>query len=147
MHSKRQATVLLVEDDPGHARLIEKNLRRSGATNEIFRLSDGRQALDFLYSLGEFENRKLPTPLLIVLDLNLPEIDGYAVLSSIKTDEALRRTPVVILTSTDDPREAARCYDIGCNAFITKPVDYDEFAKTISSLGQFLSVINIPEEE
>ena len=144
----QELTILLVEDDPGHARLIEKNLRRSNITNEIVTVCNGRLALDYLFGEGEYTGNARGSPLLVLLDLNLPVLDGYRVLARMKTDERTKRIPVIILTSTlDDTREVSRCYDSGCNVYITKPVEYGEFAEAIRRLGLFLSIVNVPHEE
>jgi CheY-like chemotaxis protein len=142
---KKSVTILLVEDDPGHARLIEKNLRRSNIMNEIINVSDGQQAVDFLF--GVDGGSKKPSPLLILLDLNIPILDGYQVLKRIKAEESTKKIPVVILTSTDDDREIRKCYELGCNVYVTKPVDYDHFADAIRKLGLFLSIIQMPSED
>jgi CheY-like chemotaxis protein len=135
---KEEVTILLVEDDAGHARLIEKNLRRSNIANDIIKASDGQQALDYV------SGDDSPSPLLVLLDLNLPVLDGYQVLERMKADECTRRIPVVILTTTDDRREVSRCYDLGCNVYMTKPVDYQQFVQAIRKLGFFLSVVTVP---
>lgn len=142
---RKSVTILLVEDDPGHARLIEKNLRRSNITNEIINITDGQEAVDFL--LGSDGDAKTLSPLLILLDLNIPGLDGYQVLKRIKADSRTSKIPVVILTSADDIREIKRCYELGCNIYVTKPVDYDQFADAIRKLGLFLSIVQMPGEE
>jgi CheY-like chemotaxis protein len=147
MTHKHEVTILLVEDDPGHARLIEKNLRRSNITNNLAIVGDGQQALDFLFCEGAYTGCQRPTPMLVLLDLNLPVLDGYQVLQRMKHDERTKRIPVIILTTTDDTREVARCYELGCNVYITKPVDYGQFAEAISKLGLFLAVVTIPDGE
>lgn len=147
MRIKREVTILLVEDDPGHARLIEKNLRRSNITNEIVTISDGQGALDYLFGAGRYVGNEPSTPLLVLLDLNLPILDGYQVLGHMKADERTKRIPVIILTTTDDAREVARCYELGCNVYMTKPVDYDRFSDAIRKLGLFLSVVTVPNGE
>jgi CheY-like chemotaxis protein len=147
MGSGQEVKILLVEDDPGHARLIEKNLRRSNITNKIITVSDGQQALDYLFGEGEYVGKEHPSPLLVLLDLNLPVLDGYQVLQGMKTDERTKRIPVIILTTTDDAREVTRCYELGCNVYVTKPVDYEQFSKAICKLGLFLSVVTIPNGE
>ena len=134
-----KVTILLVEDDPGHARLIEKNLRRANLTNEIVRVADGQQAIDYLFSNGRAKS------LLVLLDLNLPVLDGYQVLERMKNDERTKRIPVIILTTTDDTREVARCYELGCNVYVTKPVDYEQFSEAIRKLGLFMAVFMIPD--
>jgi CheY-like chemotaxis protein len=134
--------ILLVEDDPGHARLIEKNLRRAGITNEIIFIDNGQGALDYLATAsceqGTYEC------LLILLDLNLPVLDGYQVLERIKSNERTKKIPVIILTTTDIPQEVERCYELGCNIFITKPVQYDEFCAAVRNLGLLLSIVKVP---
>jgi len=138
-------TILLVEDDLGHARLIEKNLRRANLNNELVNLNDGAVALDYVFCQGEYAQRDPAQMLLLLLDLNLPVLDGYQVLERLKTDERTKKIPIVILTTTDDPREVARCYELGCNVYVTKPVEYTEFSEAIRQLGLFLAVATIPE--
>jgi CheY-like chemotaxis protein len=140
-----EVTILLVEDDPGHARLIEKNLRRANVTNKIDHVTDGQQAVDYLFCEGEYADRERSSPLLALLDLNMPVLDGYQVLERMKADERTKRIPVIILTTTDDAREVARCYELGCNVYITKPVEYDQFAEAMRKLGLFLLVVMIPD--
>ncbi len=135
----------MVEDDEGHARLIEKNIRRAGISNQINHFLDGGSALRYLFE--DESGPRLNGPALILLDLNLPDMSGTAILERIKADPVLRRTPVVVLTTTDDKHEIQRCYDLGCNVYITKPVDYENFASAIRQLGLFLSVIQVPEVE
>jgi CheY-like chemotaxis protein len=147
MLNVQAVSILLVEDDPGHARLIEKNLRRANITNDITMLSDGQQAIDYLFKQGEFAESSHAAPLLILLDLNLPVLDGYQVLQRMKQDQRTKRIPVIMLTTTDDAREVARCYDLGCNVYITKPVNYDQFSDAIRKIGLFLSVVSIPNGE
>ncbi|MGE3872170.1 MAG: response regulator [Parvibaculaceae bacterium] len=138
-------TIVLVEDDPGHSRLIEKNIRRAGVNNEIVAFADGRTALDYLLGSDGSGSANQGRQLLILLDLNLPDMTGVDVLAKVKGNSHLKRTPVVILTTTDDSREIQRCYDLGANVYIVKPVNYDTFAHAIRQLGLFLSVIQVPE--
>ncbi len=140
---KQEVVILLAEDDLGHARLIEKNLRRANITNKIVVVHDGQAVVDYLFASQEGEEHR-PLPLLVLLDLNMPVLDGYQVLQRMKADERTKRIPVVILTTTDDPREVGRCYDLGCNVYITKPVDYAQFSEAVRQLGLFLSVVTIP---
>jgi CheY-like chemotaxis protein len=146
MEPQEAVTILLVEDDPGHAVLIEKNLRRAGIANEIMVVNDGQKAVDILLKRGGSRGDTPPAPLVILLDLNLPVLDGYQVLKIIKNDEHTRQIPVVMLTTTDNPAEVARCYELGCNAYITKPVEYEAFSKAIQNLGMFLSIIKVPSK-
>ena len=137
-------TILLVEDDPGHARLIEKNLRRANITNQIMQVGDGQQALDYLFKEGRYAGSPHDPPLLVLLDLNLPVLNGYQVLKRMKEAPNTKRIPVIMLTTTDDTREISKCYDLGCNVYITKPVDYQHFSDAIRKIGLFLSVVSIP---
>ena len=132
-------TIVIVEDDEGHARLIEKNLRRAGVNNPILRCKDGASALE------TFRNDKLSGQTLILLDLNLPDMSGIDILRLLKSDPRTRLAPVMVLTTTDDKAEIDRCYELGCNVYITKPVDYEHFANAIQRLGLFISVVQIPE--
>ena len=146
MSSETQSvTIVMVEDDPGHAVLIEKNLRRAGIVNTILSLKDGGEAAEFLFGDGSATLRN--RPLLIMLDLNLPVLDGYQLLQRIKKDERTRHIPVVILTTTDNPREVQRCYDLGCNVYVTKPVEYEHFTEAVRKLGMFLSIVQVPGAE
>ena len=144
MAENKEVTILLVEDDPGHARLIEKNLRRSGITNEIVIAGDGQQALHYLFGEGECAGAERPSRLLVLLDLNMPVVDGFQVLERMKADERTKRIPVIVLTTTDDRREVQRCYELGCNVYVTKPVDYGQFSEAIQKLGLFLSIVTVP---
>jgi len=138
-------TIVLVEDDQGHSRLIEKNIRRAGVNNDIVAFADGTSALDYLLGADGSGGANQGRQLLILLDLNLPDMTGVDVLTKVKGNSHLKRTPVVILTTTDDSREIQRCYDLGANVYIVKPVNYDTFAHAIRQLGLFLSVIQVPE--
>ncbi|MDX8410062.1 MAG: response regulator [Mariprofundales bacterium] len=137
-------TILLAEDDEGHARLAQKNLERAGLSNAVVHVDNGQRALDFIHRRGEFSERELVSGLLLLLDLNMPILDGFQVLEHLKADEATRHIPVVVLTTTDAPHEVERCYQLGCNVYLTKPVDYDQFCQAIRSLGLFLAVVQVP---
>ena len=145
MDEQQHVTIVMIEDDEGHARLIERNIRRAGISNEIRHFLDGATALDYLEH--DRSGPALNGPALILLDLNLPDMSGTDILSRVKSNDRLRRTPVVVLTTTDDKVEIQRCYDLGCNVYITKPVNYESFADAIRQLGLFLSVIQVPEVE
>jgi DNA-binding response OmpR family regulator len=135
--------IVMVEDDLGHAKLIEKNIRRANIANDIVHFADGGSAMDYLFS----EEIRANGPMLILLDLNLPDMSGADILIRVKNDDRLKRAPVVVLTTTDDKVEIDRCYDLGCNVYITKPVDYESFAGAIRQLGLFLSVMQAPDIE
>ncbi len=148
MSSEPQAvTIVMVEDDEGHARLIEKNIRRAGVSNEIEPFRDGTSALDYMLGADGSGEASARRHLLVLLDLNLPDMTGVDILAKIKANRHTRRSPVVILTTTDDQREIQRCYDLGANVYITKPVNYDSFANAIRQLGLFFSVMQIPETD
>jgi CheY-like chemotaxis protein len=136
-------TILMVEDDPGHARLIERNLRRANVTNDIVVVSDGYEAIDYFFGDNGYVNQSRFPPLLILLDLNLPGLSGLQVLERLKADSRTRSLPVIILTTTEEPQEIQRCYALGCNVYVTKPVVYKEFADAVQKLGLFLSIIKV----
>ena len=147
MNTARPVTIIMIEDDEGHARLIEKNIRRAGVANEIVPFTNGTAALSYLFGEDGSGAINKGRQLLVLLDLNLPDMTGIDILEKVKANEHTRRSPVVVLTTTDDQREIQRCYDLGANVYITKPVDYDGFANAIKQLGLFFSVMQIPETE
>jgi CheY-like chemotaxis protein len=139
--------ILLAEDDEGHAFLVQRNLERAGIANRVIHVLDGQAALDYVRRQGQFEDRPTGGPLLLVLDINMPRVDGVEVLAQIKAREDTARLPVIMLTTTDDPREIERCYNLGCNVYITKPVQYEDFVEAVKRLGLFLQVVQVPLEE
>ena len=141
----KEVTIVMVEDDEGHARLIEKNIRRAGVHNEVVPFTNGTEALDFVLGADRSGLASAGKFLLILLDLNLPDMSGISILEKIKANQHTKRSPVIVLTTTDDAREIQRCYDLGANVYITKPVDYDNFANAIRQLGLFFSVMQVPE--
>jgi CheY-like chemotaxis protein len=143
-NSERPVEIVMIEDDEGHARLIEKNIRRAGVNNPISPFSNGTEAVRFLFGADGSGLVNKGRPLLILLDLNLPDMTGVDILARVKSNEHLKRIPVVVLTTTDDAVEIQRCYDLGCNVYITKPVNYENFANAIRQLGLFFSVIQVP---
>ncbi|HEX7086796.1 MAG TPA: response regulator [Vicinamibacterales bacterium] len=140
-------SILLAEDDEGHATLVQRNLKRAGLANEIVRVRDGQAVLDFVHGRGPWKGRPPNGPLLLLLDIRMPRLDGTEVLRRLKSDPATARLPVVMLTTTDDPREVQRCYELGCSIYITKPIVYDEFVEAIRRLGLFLSIVRVPRED
>jgi CheY-like chemotaxis protein len=137
--------IVLVEDDDGHATLVERNLERIGVSNQIFRLKDGQEALDFLAGQSRSSVRKADQPILLLLDIKMPRVDGIEVLRQLKSNPETALIPVIMLTTTDDPREIQRCYELGCSVYVTKPVDYQAFVEAVNRLGLFLQVVRIPE--
>jgi CheY-like chemotaxis protein len=144
MDTSEPVLIVLVEDDDGHANLIERNLRRAGVSNAIQRLVDGQDAIDFLQGSGAYGGRNLAQPLLLLLDIRMPHVDGTEVLRWVKSNPQTALIPVIMLTTTDDPREVKRCYELGCSVYVSKPVDYVAFVEAINRLGLFLQVVQIP---
>lgn len=137
--------IIMVEDDEGHARLIERNIRRSGVNNEIKPFTNGTEAINYLFGSDGAGAAHKNEALLILLDLNLPDMSGIDILRRVKENRFLKYAPVVVLTTTDDEHEIKRCYELGCNVYITKPVNYESFANAIRQLGLFFSVIQVPQ--
>lgn len=136
--------ILVAEDDEGHAGLIKKNLKRAGVINKVKHFKDGQEIIDFLFSGGQGEQRDINTAYVLLLDIRMPKMDGVQVLEKIKRHPELHKLPVVMITTTDDPREVEKCHELGCNNYITKPIDYESFVKTIRQLGMFLAVVKVP---
>ncbi len=135
-------TIVLAEDDDGHATLIERNLKRAGLTNGFVRVRDGQEAMD--YFLGETPGASSPAASVLLLDIKMPRVDGVEVLRCLKKNPKTARLPIIMLTTTDDPREIERCYELGCNVYVTKPVEYESFIDAIRRLGLFLQVVRLP---
>lgn len=145
--SDRDLVILLAEDDDGHAYLVEENLREAGLLNRIHRVKDGQEALDFVSCEGPYVGRARNGPLLLLLDINMPRVDGVEVLRRLKADPNTVELPVIVLTTTDDPREVKRCYELGCSSYVTKPVEYDRFVEAVRRLGLFLNIVQVPRED
>ena len=137
-------TIIMIEDDDGHARLIERNIRRSGVNNKILPFTSGTEAVSYLFGSDGSGFDHKGEALLILLDLNLPDMSGIDILRRVKENKFLKSTPVVVLTTTDDAYEVKRCYELGCNVYVTKPVNYESFANAIRQLGSFFSVTQVP---
>ena len=125
---------------------MQRNLQRAGIANEVVHVEDGQQALDYVRREGDFVSRSAEGSLMLVLDINMPRIDGIEVLRQVKEHPDTAKIPVIMLTTTDDPREVARCYDLGCSVYITKPVEYEPFVEAVKRLGLFLQVVQFPTE-
>ena len=141
----RPVSIVMIEDDEGHARLIERNIRRAGVKNEIMSFRNGTDGLNYVLGADGSGEESAQRSMLILLDLNLPDMTGVDILVKVKANKHTKRSPVIILTTTDDEREIKRCYDLGANVYITKPVEYESFSQAIRQLGLFLSVIQVPE--
>jgi CheY-like chemotaxis protein len=143
MENYKEMVILIAEDDDGHAELIKEGLLDAGICNKIIRFSNGEEAWNFLSENGDNEVRDKSKAYLLLLDINMPVMDGVEVLKRLKTNENLKEIPVMMLTTTDDPREVEECYKIGCNFYITKPVDFKKFAETLQRLGLFIQVVKM----
>ena len=148
----QRVSIVLIEDDDGHATLVERNLRRSGVSNGFLRFRDGQEALDYFFgapgadtlAVSTYPSREELANFVVLLDLRMPRVDGFEVLRRLKADPVTASVPVIVLTTTDDPREIERCYELGCNVYITKPVEYDAFIEAVRRLGFFLQVVKLP---
>jgi CheY-like chemotaxis protein len=135
--------ILLAEDDDGHAELVIEQLQEAGVRFPLVRFRDGQELLDHLFprpGAAGWDRR----PCLLLLDLNMPRVDGIEVLRRLKGDPATQSIPVIMLTTTDDPADVAECYRLGCNFYITKPVEFRAFSETLRRLGLFLQVLQVP---
>ncbi len=143
MENYKELIILIAEDDDGHADLIMEALIDSGVRNKLLRFKNGEEIWEFLSQTGGNEVRDKNKNYLLLLDINMPKMDGIEVLTKMKTDVHLKEIPVMMLTTTDDPREVEACYKIGCNIYITKPIDFTKFAETLKRLGLFIQVVKI----
>ena len=143
---KRSVIVLLIEDDAGHRLLIKESLRAGGIVNEIVEVENGQEALDYLSRRSKYEDpARSPRPGLILLDVNLPKVNGFGVLEQIKADPVLRFIPVIMLTSTDSQTEINRSYQLGASSYIVKPVSFEGFQDRVKKLGLFLDIVRLPQ--
>jgi two-component system response regulator len=141
----KEVEILLVEDNPTDAELAIRALKKSNLANKLVWVKDGAEALDFIFATGAYSDRQMTCgPKVILLDLRLPKVDGMEVLRRIKGDERTRTIPVVVLTSSKEDRDVAESYKLGVNSYISKPVGFDEFAKTVSELGLYWLLVNHP---
>lgn len=136
--------ILLVEDDPNDIELTLNALGEYNLVNEIIVARDGVEALDYIYCRGAYTHRPAGNPVIILLDLKLPKLDGLQVLRQLKRDEQLRFIPVTILTSSRESRDLEECYQLGVNAYVVKPVRFSEFVQAVKGIGLFWALINEP---
>ena len=136
--------ILLVEDSPQDVELTLSAFREINLANEVVVVHDGAEALDFLYARGDFSGREGGLPAVMLLDLKLPKVDGAQVLAAVRADPAMRQLPVVILTSSREEQDVMRAYENGTNAYVVKPVDFEQFTRAIRELGIFWAVHNVP---
>jgi CheY-like chemotaxis protein len=139
--------VLIAEDDEGHATLIRRNLKRAGLGERSIYLKDGQELLDYVYRRAQFSQREASEAVAIIADLNMPRLNGFEILQRLKSDEDLARIPVYVMTTTDDPAEIERCYELGAAAYLVKPLDYGLFGEMVRRLAEFLAYIRLPGEE
>ena len=136
--------ILLVEDSPQDAELTREALSENNVTNGLDHVSDGAAALDYLFRRGAYANRENGNPTLILLDLKMPKVDGTEVLRQIRSDPKLRTIPVIVMTSSREGPDISRCYELGVNAFVVKPVAFGEFAEAVKAIGVFWVMLNEP---
>ena len=134
--------ILLAEDNPNDVELTLSALQQCRLSNEVEVVRDGAEALDYIYRRGNFSSRTECLPCVVLLDLKMPRVDGLEVLRQIKSDPALRHIPVVMLTSSREEKDLIQSYDLGVNAFVVKPVDFDQFLHAIQALGMFWAIVN-----
>lgn len=141
----REVEILLVEDNPSDAELAIRALKKNNLANKLLWVKDGAEALDFVFATGDYSHRNVVNgPKVVLLDLRLPKVDGMEVLRRIKGDERTRVIPVVVLTSSKEDRDIVESYRLGVNSFISKPVEFEAFARTVSELGFYWLLVNEP---
>jgi len=136
--------ILIVDDDEGHAFLVRDSLVEAGLNNRIDHFWDGQAVLDFLFRRGDGPHMEKGQAYLLLLDIRMPKVDGVEVLRRLKADKELHKLPVIMLTTTEDPREVSRCHDLGCNVYLQKPVNYGKFAEAMRRLGMFITLLLVP---
>ncbi|MBL4705176.1 MAG: response regulator [Flavobacteriales bacterium] len=139
---KNFGPILIAEDNDMDLELALEALSTLNLSNKIEVVRDGEEALDYLYSRGKYANKDNPIPVVILLDIKMPKVDGLEVLKAIQSDVDFRQIPVVMLTSSKEEKDIARCYELGVNAFVVKPVDFDQFNQVIREIGLFWGVSN-----
>ncbi len=142
-NERKEIVILITDDDEGHTELIHEHLLESGIINPIIHFNDGLSVWNFLSKTGEGPHMDDSQSYLLLLDIRMPRMDGVEVLRKIKSDPLLHSIPVIMLTTTNDPKEIEECYEIGCNSYITKPVNYQQFGEAIKRLGLFISIMQI----
>ena len=146
--TNKEVEIVIVEDDPNDAELILRVLKKHNLANKLVLLKDGAEALDYLLPQGVYRSRRVDsTPKVVLLDLKLPKVNGIEVLQRIKSEERTRNIPVVVLTSSREDRDMKECYALGVNSYVTKPINFDEFANAVAELGLYWLMLNKPYEE
>jgi CheY-like chemotaxis protein len=140
----KDTVIILAEDDDGHAGLIYKTLKRAGVENDILHFEDGEKTLNYLFKRGDDFHREDNVSHILLLDIRMPVVDGKEVIRQVKQDKELQNIPIIVVTTTDDPWEKENCYSLGCSTYIVKPIQYEEFVKVITQLGNYLLQEVIP---
>jgi two-component system response regulator len=141
----RNNTILLVEDNPDDEILALRALKKNNILNEVIVAHDGAEALDYLFATGQYEGRDLSDwPVVVLLDLKLPKVDGLSVLQRLRADERTRLQPVVVLTSSSEEEDILHSYSLGVNSYVRKPVDFEQFLKAVGLLGMYWLLVNVP---
>lgn len=135
-------TILLAEDNPQDVELTIEALTEHNIANEVIAVSDGVEAMEYLNCEGKFKNRKKGNPAVLLLDIKMPRMDGIEVLEAIRKDEKLKTLPVVMLTSSREEPDLVKCYDLGVNAYVVKPVDFKDFLEAVKHIGIFWAILN-----
>ena len=144
----KEVEILLVEDNMSDAEMTIRSLQKKNIANKIMHLKDGAEALDFIFGTGIYAGRNIKnTPKVILLDLKMPKVDGLEVLQKIKSDVYAKTIPVVVLTSSQEDPDVRKCYELGVNSYIVKPVGFDNFTKVISELGLYWLLLNQPSSK
>ncbi len=139
--------ILLVEDNPSDVELTIRALKKRGLANNLLSVEDGAEALDYLFARGKYEGRNIgDTPKVVLLDLQLPKIDGLEVLRTLRADERTKTIPVVVLTSSKDYPDIETAYSLGVNSYVVKPIQFDDFVEAVGSLGLYWLLVNHPPE-
>lgn len=145
MTNNGEIEILLVEDNPGDAEITIRALKKNNFANKLVHLENGADALDYIFGGGQYaDNTLVSMPKVILLDLNMPKIGGMEVLRKIKSDERTKKIPVVILTSSKEDPDIERCFDLGANSYIVKPVEFDKFVKAVVEIGFYWLILNLP---
>ena len=137
-------TILLVEDNPDDVFLTQRALKKSNIANNLAVVTDGQEALDYLFGTGAFEAEPPKSPCIILLDLKLPKVGGLEILQRVRSDQRTRLIPVVVLTTSNEERDLVESYSLGANSYIRKPVDFDQFVDAVAQLGLYWLVLNEP---
>lgn len=142
-----EVEILLVEDSASDAEMTIRALKKNNLANKLLHVSDGAEALDFLFAEGKYVGRQIENkPKVILLDLKMPKVSGIEVLRKIKSDARTKKIPVVVLTSSKEDPDIQECYDLGVNSYVVKPLSFDEFSKAVSNLGLYWMIINQPHQ-